>query len=169
MKSKIIIFLVILNLLLIVALVFATNAYQTEVYTFSGINNYIEVVNGSIVRNEDFEQVRCGYFRYINEVPDDTYKYTTKLYFMDGDKQVVLYKTETTHNPIYSVRVTAEEVTEGLNTNCHYSSYGKVARKLKDISRIDLISKLYLELVFTTTEEKEITQRLKMDVVPVEN
>jgi hypothetical protein len=111
--------------------------------------------------------VRCGDFRYINEVPDDTYKYTVKLYFMDGSKQVILYHTETEHNPIYPARVTAEEISR--NINCHYSSYGKIVRKLKDISEKDLIYNLYLEIVFTTTDEKEITKRLQLDVKPVEN
>ena len=164
MKRKILIVSLVLNLLLIISLVLTINISRTKVYTFSGINDYIEIEGGSIVKSNDFEQVRCGSFRYINKVPEDTYSYALKLYVMEDDKQVIVSQNSMQTNPDLPARVEAENIVMYNGS----ASYGKIAKKLEDISEKNLINNLYFEIILTTTDQKEITQRLKLDVVPVQ-
>lgn len=163
MKNKLILS-IILNVILIITLIVTVKINETNVYSFSGENEYFVIEHGEIIKNRKFEKISYSNLEIKNDVPNGVLEYKMELYFINKNEKIVVNMFANKINPSTGTSLTKGHILQNLD-RIQISASGNVHRKLQDVSNKNIINNFYFEITYITYDGQEITQTLKLDVV----
>ena len=157
MKKLIAFMLVILSVFAFVGCNNGSEESKTEVYTFSGKNEYLYVSGGTAVLDGEEEVFSGGEFKLLKEEAfSDVHCFSTSFYIVDGaEKRYVLMNV-------------VEDIPGGasvsLSGDLGKISGGNVISEYKSTDMEAFINNLYFELAVTDSQGIESTYELKLNV-----
>ena len=157
MKKLIIFILSVLCLFIFVGCIAEKDNDKTQVYTFSGENEYISVINGTAVIDGEEEAFSGGELRILNkELFDGAVYWSSEFYILkDGEKRTV-YKD--------AVNDGTGGAEASISGNIGKISGGNVITEYEESDVDDFINNLFYKFTVRNAQGEEMTYELQMDV-----
>lgn len=158
MKKIISIMLFILSVFVFVGCNNGSNKSKTEVYTFSGENDLISVINGTLVLNGEEDIFSGGELKVLQEEDfSDVDSFCTSFYIAKGAEKIYILM-----NAVEDMTGATVSVSGDLG-----KISGDVITEYKDFSTDDFINNLIFELWVIDLEGRERVYEIQMNVEKV--